>query len=118
MKTITCTHHCACGRHFHSQRAFDMHRTGDFASSDPETGRRCLSPVEVLDGDGEPWLEALTVSGECRMYAEVEHGVTVWTDRGARERGAGLRLAGSSGLLPNAQGPSEHGSDRDLSWAA
>ena len=77
MTTTTCTYHCgACGRHFHSLEAFDLHRQGDYAEpmNTPE-GRHCVSP---LDLDGR--LVALTEAGECRMYEKTsDTGVTVWT---------------------------------------
>jgi hypothetical protein len=45
-RATTCTFHSsACGRHFHSLGAFDTHRIGDFGSNDPETRRRCQSPL-------------------------------------------------------------------------
>jgi hypothetical protein len=110
-KTTTCTHHCsACGGHFHSLRAFELHRAGEFASADPETGRRCLAPVEVLDGDGGQRLEALNGDGECRMYAARARGVTVWAERGSRDR--------FSELLLKRVRPSENESDLELGRAA
>lgn len=76
-RVMTCTYHCSsCGLCFHSLNAFDAHRVGDFGSDDPETGRRCLHP---LDLDGR--LVALGV-GECRVYAEVKRGRTIWTHGG------------------------------------
>jgi len=90
-KTVTCTNHCsACGRHFHSVEAFDIHRTGDYRSSDPETRRRCLDPMDLEDRDGRPRLEWLTLEGECRIGSPPSFGVTIWTTAGARERMAGL----------------------------
>jgi hypothetical protein len=84
MTTTCCTSHCSpCGRHFHSVAAFDLHRVGKFA-----TGRHCASPNELVAEDGSPMLEALTDSGECRMYATVECNVTVWTLAGARQKAA------------------------------
>jgi hypothetical protein len=59
--------------------AFDAHRVGDYSSSDPEIGRHCLSPIEVVDTDGNPRMLALSETGECGMYREVERPVTVWT---------------------------------------
>jgi hypothetical protein len=74
-----CTYHCGhCHRHFRSLGAFDAHRQGDYASSDPELGRHCVSPLE-LDGK----LTAITESGTCRMYeGRTERGVTVWSVAG------------------------------------
>ena len=87
MRTVTCTNHCgACGRHFHSLVAFDMHRVGDFASNDPEMGRHCESPLDLLDKNGEMRLEALTEDGVCRVYEPAEAHVTIWTTTGATER--------------------------------
>jgi hypothetical protein len=101
MKTTTCTNHCsACGRHFHSLKAFDHHRTGAYgtgaygepvgdqpigsSATGSEHGRRCLHPLDVLASDGESRFEAPTDNGECRMYDDgsgtrIEHGVTIWT---------------------------------------
>jgi hypothetical protein len=77
---MTCTNHCSkCSRHFHSLEAFDAHRTGDYSSNDPEIGRRCLSPIEVVDTDGNPRMVELSELGECRMYHDVERPVTIWT---------------------------------------
>jgi len=90
MKQLTCTNHCgACGRHFHSLKAFDLHRIGDYASNDPETRRRCADPLDLEDRDGRPRLIALGL-GECRMRAEVLHDVTIWTTADYRARIASL----------------------------
>jgi hypothetical protein len=87
----TCTYHCSkCGRHFHSLESFDAHRTGNYASDDPETGRRCLAPCEVLDARGLERLVAITEEGECRLYAKTERNVTIWTLR--REPGRFARI--------------------------
>lgn len=81
--TTTCTNHCGgCGQCFHSLNAFDAHRQGDFASDDPELGRRCVHP---LDMGGR--LVALTEDGECRVHDDgsgvrVKRGVTIWTVAG------------------------------------
>ncbi len=81
VRRVTCTYHCsACGLHFHSLNAFDAHRTGDFGSTDPDLGRRCLYPFD-LDGT----LVALTQDGECRMHGvggRVNAGIRVWTHAG------------------------------------
>ena len=74
-RAVTCTYHCsACGCHFHSLEAFDAQRLGDFATNDPETGRRCVHPFEL-----DNRLAALAENGECRTYADLKRGVTVWT---------------------------------------
>jgi hypothetical protein len=90
-KTTTCTYHCsACGLHFHSLVSFNAHRTGSYASNDPEEGRRCLHP---LDLDGR--LVKLTEGGECRMYEDaaqpgsgigLKRRVTIWTEEGRLTR--------------------------------
>ena len=91
-RTVCCTNHCrACGgedgTHFHSVAAFDAHRTGDHASNDPETRRRCLHPIEVLDKSGESRFVALTRSGVCSHgFGGDIAGVTVWTLREGLER--------------------------------
>jgi hypothetical protein len=81
-KTTTCTNHCgACGRHFHSLEAFDIHHDHD------ETGWPiCLDPLDLLDRDGRARLEALTEHGECRVYEPLQTDVTIWTMAGSRER--------------------------------
>jgi hypothetical protein len=76
-RTTTCTYHCsACGLHFHSLEAFDAHRVGDFASNDPELGRRCENPLDL-----DARLTLLTVAGECRIGSgvDVKREVTIWT---------------------------------------
>jgi hypothetical protein len=80
----TCTYHCSqCGRHFHSLDGFDVHHERD------DTGWPvCLDPLDLIDRDGRVRLEVVTTDGECRVYAEVQRGVTIWTTAGARERGA------------------------------
>lgn len=84
--TITCTYHCsACGSHFHSLEAFDSHRSGDYASNDPNLGRHCDDPADRLDASGNARLVVLTDDGECRMYADVQTGVAIWTT--TRQRG-------------------------------
>jgi hypothetical protein len=86
-RVTTCTHHCSpCGRHFHSLAAFDAHRIGDFASDDPETRRRCQSPLDAVDGNGEMRLVALTEAGLCAAYEPPEATVTVWTMRDRLDR--------------------------------
>ena len=90
-RAVTCTYHCgSCHRHFHSLMAFDAHRIGDHASNDPETRRRCESPLDILDKEGEMRLEKLTETGVCRVYEAAEAPVTVWTMRGASERADAL----------------------------
>lgn len=86
-RATTCTYHCSgCGRHFHSLAAFDLHRIGDFASGDPDTERRCQSPLDALDDSGEMRLVPLTETGLCRAYEAAEATVTVWTMRGSLDR--------------------------------
>lgn len=91
-RNVCCTNHCrACGgeggRHFHSVAAFDAHRVGDFTSNDPETRRRCISPLDVIDKHGNPRLVALSASGVCAVAsAQAQVGVTVWTMREGLER--------------------------------
>lgn len=86
---VTCKAHCAsCGRHFSGTSAFDLHRTGDYGSNDPETRRRCVSPLD-LDPSR---LEVLSENGWCEISGEhnyddakgydvprVLHPVTVWS---------------------------------------
>jgi hypothetical protein len=71
-----CTNHCgACGLHFHSLAAFDAHRQGDYAKpTGTEEGRHCVHPFDM---DGR--LVAITEYGVCKMYAEPQIGITVWT---------------------------------------
>jgi hypothetical protein len=78
-----CAYHCgACGLHFRSLEAFDMHRQGDFAEPPrTEEGRHCAHPFDM---DGR--LVAITEDGVCRMYAEHERGVTVWSTARSRDR--------------------------------
>ena len=77
---VQCTYHRSpCGRHFHSLAAFDVHRTGDYAAPvGSKRGRRCLSPIEVLDRNGNERFLALTEDGACRVY---EHGTQRRTNR-------------------------------------
>jgi hypothetical protein len=84
-KTITCKNHCsACGRHFSSTAAFDRHRRGSY-----QDGRYCIEPGvddEAFEKTGEWIFEALSTSGECRMYDDgsgrnIKRGVIVWTLR-------------------------------------
>jgi hypothetical protein len=90
-RRVRCTNHCsACRGHFHSLEAFDAHRVGDFKSTDPETRRRCAHPLDLRDADGEMRLLAITESGECAMYSEVQHGVTIWSS--ARHQDAAVSL--------------------------
>jgi hypothetical protein len=68
--------------------AFDIHHEHD------ETGwPHCLDPLDLRDRDGRDRLEALTHDGECRVYAEVKHDVTIWTTAGSREKVAAWRAA-------------------------
>jgi hypothetical protein len=77
--TVTCTYHCgSCGTHFHSLNAFDAHRQGDHATNDPETGRHCVHPWDLLDKKGNAVLVSLTEEGICRIYEE-KAGQTIWT---------------------------------------
>ena len=91
-RNVCCTNHCrACGgsegRHFHSVAAFDAHRTGDYASNDPETRRRCVHPLDVLDKSGECRFVALSRSGVCAIGSGDDvTGVTVWTLRAGLDR--------------------------------
>src|ERR1039457_7336352 len=95
-RRTTCKAHCAAGvRHFSGTSAFDLHRTGDHGSSDPETRRRCVSPldlarIEVLSEDG--WCE---ISGEWHDDAvgprpTTLHPVTAWTRPMTEASRAGL----------------------------
>jgi hypothetical protein len=70
-KTTTCTYHCsACGAHIHSLEAFDAHRQGDYAPSDPETGRHCAHPLDI---DGR--LAPLTVLAHSEGGTDRARGV-------------------------------------------
>lgn len=94
-RNVCCTNHCrVCGgpdgRHFHSVAAFDAHRVGEFSSNDPETRRRCVSPLDITDKDGNLRLVALSASGVCAIAASAPvEGVTVWTMREGLERARG-----------------------------
>jgi hypothetical protein len=44
-----------------------------------------MDPIDLQDRDGRPRLEALTHDGICRIREE-QHGVTIWTVAGSRER--------------------------------
>ena len=72
-----------------------MHRQGDYASSDPELGRRCLSPFDLDDGQ----LVVLSDAGECRMYDDgsktrIARAVTIWASgRTEHPRARERRLA-------------------------
>jgi hypothetical protein len=93
MSTTHCTNHCTtCGRHFHSLEAFDAHRTGDHREPlGSEAGRRCIAPIECVDGHGEPKLVPLAENGVCRLGdAGAEIGVTVWTQAGYESKIAHL----------------------------
>jgi hypothetical protein len=107
--STTCTYHCsACGCHFHSLDSFDAHRQGDYESTDPEIGRRCIHPFDLLDRNGKSRLEELTVDGECRMYAEIRAGIAIWTDRKALGRmRAAHALTASSPSSPGHQNPTK-----------
>jgi hypothetical protein len=82
MSVTTCTNHCSqCGRHFHSLAAFDTHHQRD------DTGWPvCLDPVDLVDRDGRERLVALTEHGECRMYADAQRDVTIWTTAQSAEK--------------------------------
>lgn len=87
IKATTCTNHCSlCGRHFHSLAAFDVHH-----ERDEDGWLVCLDPLDLRDRDGRERLAALTELDECRVYAELEHGVTIWTLAGSLERVARWR---------------------------
>jgi hypothetical protein len=104
VRWLRCTNHCsACRGHFHSLEAFDAHRVGDFKSTDPETRRRrrCEHPLDLRDADGEMRLLAITETGECAMYSEVQHGVTIWAS--ARHQDAAVSLREASRSLSDAK---------------
>lgn len=100
--TKTCSSHCrTCGRHFHGDQAFDLHR----AFVDPKvpdwSQRVCLDPEgdadRLLDKHGRPKLVRWTDSGVCKiergMYEPVED-VTIWhlnPPEGDADRLKGLR---------------------------
>jgi hypothetical protein len=81
-RATTCTYHCsACGAHFHALEGFDAHRQGDYASDDPEAGRRCVDPRDL-----DEKLSILTAEGECRVYERandpgvgIKRNVAIWT---------------------------------------
>jgi hypothetical protein len=103
-RTVVCRFHCSpCGRHFGSLEAFDLHHEHD------KTGWPiCLSAIDLEDRDGKVRLLEMTKHGECRAYAEVEQGVTVWTD--TRHVGMAKKYFGSrarSEPAVGAQRPSE-----------
>ena len=53
-RELTATGRCrchACGEHFQSASAFEMHRVGEFDRIPPHYGRRCLTPVEMRAKD-------------------------------------------------------------------
>jgi hypothetical protein len=80
---VRCTNHCgACGRHFHSLRAFDKHRL-----TSTRTGkRRCMDPADRGDVDGHALYSVLTEDGLCKLsHGPAQHGVTIWTLRAAPE---------------------------------
>jgi hypothetical protein len=87
----TCTFHCRrCDRHFHSLKAFDAHREFTDPAAKDWASRVCLNPA--VD-EMKPALEAWTRSGVCQIqYGRDDEvvGVTVWTERGARERAEAL----------------------------
>lgn len=76
--TLTCRYHCsACGRHFRSLVAFDLHRVGEH-----DVRRYCQDPRS------DARLEAAGL-GECRLgFGEHDHGVVVYRQRGSVERAA------------------------------
>ena len=87
-RLTTCTSHCGqCGRHFHSVKTFDSHHVKD------KTGwPQCVDPLDLPEIAPARELVALTRIGECRMYAQLERDVTIWTrpqsDVGAAWMGA------------------------------
>src|SRR5215203_2845720 len=113
MGAFACTNHCAaCGAHFHSTAAFDMHRRDG----------ECIEPLD------DPRFAALTETGKCELDSRVpytpldsgnaqvypagwRHGdppmlrvaepVTIWTDAKALER-ARQRFGGFAGAAPTA----------------
>jgi hypothetical protein len=120
---VTCKAHCAtCGRHFGGERAFDLHRTGDYGSNDPETRRRCVSPLDL----DPPRLEVLSDDGWCEISGEWDedergrpqpttlHPVTVWSQAisdatRARLAHLGRWEAGSDDPIPDPEeDPSHH----------
>lgn len=83
---VYCQAHCsACGRHFASTSAFELHRVGTF---EPLT-RHCESPHDLLSEDEEMRLELRTDDGRCLIYPRADaerEPVSVWGNAGARER--------------------------------
>src|SRR5687768_10960973 len=64
-KRVTCTYHCsACDGHFHSERAFDVHRTAE----------GCLEPMD------DERFAALSHEAKCELsrvpYTRLERGNT------------------------------------------
>lgn len=102
----TCTYHCsACGRHFHSLKAFDTHRVGDF-SDEAETWRHCESPLDIVGKRGNIRLEA--IRGVCEIQGENADGgrratrnATIWTIAGAAERSEALSRLPTARLRPS-----------------
>src|SRR5688500_17244031 len=68
-----CTHHCAaCGEHFCSLEAFDLHRAGQFSES-----RYCLPPDDVAA------LAVVSTAATCRLVRGVDEvpGVTLYASK-------------------------------------
>ena len=73
--TVTCTNHCAvCGLHTHSLAAYDAHLEHDDAG-----WPHCLAPPDLVDRDGKEILVALSRTGRCAVYREIQEPVTIWT---------------------------------------
>ena len=75
-RRVLCSCHCAaCGTHFSSLRAFELHRNGDFA-----TGRYCIEPLD--DDRFAPKDER----GACKLGQGEKSPVIVWTLRASLAR--------------------------------
>jgi len=102
--TRFCRYHCtACNTHFASLEAFDAHRQGDHASNDPELGRHCVHPLDLLDKNGLLVLVAANAHGVCRIRSP-QDDVTIWTARrgvGRLEALRSQRAAGTSSQEPS-----------------
>jgi hypothetical protein len=90
-----CGAHCdACGTHFSSDAAFDLHRVGSF--NDPANPRRCEHPLDAPPKrNGQPRFAVLTDTGGCRVHEHregygIERPVTLWTLGDIEQRRAKL----------------------------